>query len=142
MSGVEASGVAPGAMTSSAFDLLHEKVRRWIWRQGWTELRDIQERSIPLLLEGTRDLIISAGTASGKTEAAFLPIVSRLAVEDRPSGGGFQAIYVSPLRALINDQFGRLESLCEEIGILVVKWHGDVAASVRSAPASGRAGSC
>jgi ATP-dependent helicase Lhr and Lhr-like helicase len=117
---------------SSAFEQLHEKVRRWIWQQGWTELRDIQERSIPILLDGKRDLIIAAGTASGKTEAAFLPIVSRLAWDERPPGAGFEALYVSPLRALINDQFGRIETLCEEIGLPVTKWHGDVAASVKA----------
>lgn len=124
--------------TSVAFDLLHEKVRRWIWRQGWTELRDIQERSIPVLLgqqgalpRGKRDLIIAAGTASGKTEAAFLPIVSRLAWDERKPGAGFEAIYISPLRALINDQFGRMEALCEEVEIPVVKWHGDVASSIK-----------
>lgn len=116
---------------STAFDLLHEKVRRWIWRQGWTELRDIQERSIPVLLDGSRDLIIAAGTASGKTEAAFLPIVSRLAWDARPPGSGFEALYISPLRALINDQFTRLETLCDELELTVVKWHGDVAASVK-----------
>jgi len=117
---------------SSAFDLLHEKVRRWIWKQGWTELRDIQEQSIPILLDGKRDLIIAAGTASGKTEAAFLPIVSRLAWDDRATGTGFQALYVSPLRALINDQFARIETLCEEIELPVTKWHGDVSASVKA----------
>jgi ATP-dependent Lhr-like helicase len=117
---------------SASFDRLHEGVRRWIWRQEWEELRDIQERSIPVLLEGGRDLVIAAATASGKTEAAFLPIVSRLAAEDREPGGGFDAVYVSPLRALINDQFGRIEGLCEELGIPVVKWHGDVAASVKA----------
>lgn len=117
---------------SSSFDLLHEKVRRWIWRQGWDSLRDIQERSIPHLLDGDRDLIISAGTASGKTEAAFLPIVSRIASEDRTSGQGFDAIYVSPLRALINDQFSRLDALCEELEIPVVRWHGDVGAAAKA----------
>lgn len=117
---------------SRSFDLLHEKVRRWIWRKGWTELRDIQERSIPLLLTGDRDLIVGAGTASGKTEAAFLPIVSRLARDARAPGDGFEAIYVGPLRALINDQFGRLESLCEELELPVTKWHGDVSASVKA----------
>jgi ATP-dependent Lhr-like helicase len=116
---------------SVAFDLLHEKVRRWIWKQGWTELRDIQEQSIPILLAGQRDLIIAASTASGKTEAAFLPIVSRLASDDRRATG-FQALYISPLRALINDQFGRIETLCEEIELPVIKWHGDVSASAKS----------
>jgi ATP-dependent Lhr-like helicase len=116
---------------SAAFDLLHEKIRRLIWQQGWAELRDIQERSIPILLEGNRDLIIAAGTANGKTEAAFLPIVSRLASDEFTAGNGFQALYISPLRALINDQFGRIETLCEEIELPVTKWHGDVSASVK-----------
>jgi ATP-dependent Lhr-like helicase len=60
-----------------------------------------------------------------------LPIVSRLAWDERPPGAGFEAIYVSPMRALINDQFGRIEALCEEIGLPVTKWHGDVASSVK-----------
>lgn len=116
----------------SAFDSLHEKVRRWIWQQGWEGLRDVQERSIPHLLAGERDLIIMAATAGGKTEAAFLPIVSRLATDGGAPGNGFQAIYVSPMRALINDQFGRMESLCSELDIEVTKWHGDVSASVKA----------
>jgi len=116
----------------SSFDCLHEKVRRWIWQQGWEGLRDVQERSIPLLLSGERDLVIMAATAGGKTEAAFLPIVSRLASEGAAPGGGFQAIYVSPMRALINDQFSRMESLCSELGIAVTKWHGDVSESVKA----------
>ena len=116
----------------SAFDSLHEKVRRWIWQQGWEGLRDVQARSIPHLLAGGRDLIIMAATAGGKTEAAFLPIVSRLATDGAAPGGGFQAIYVSPMRALINDQFGRMESLCSELDIDVTKWHGDVSASVKA----------
>ena len=116
----------------SAFDSLHEKVRRWIWQQGWEGLRDVQERSIPHLLSGERDLIIMAATAGGKTEAAFLPIVSRLVSDGPAPGGGFQAIYVSPMRALINDQFGRMESLCAELDIEVTKWHGDVSASVKA----------
>ncbi|MGI4802811.1 MAG: DEAD/DEAH box helicase [Janthinobacterium lividum] len=116
----------------SAFDSLHEKVRRWIWQQGWESLREVQERSIPVLLRGERDLIIMAATAGGKTEAAFLPIVSRLASEPANPQDGFQAIYVSPMRALINDQFGRMESLCAELDVAVTKWHGDVAASVKA----------
>ena len=116
----------------TAFDSLHEKVRRWIWQQGWEGLRDVQERSIPILLGGERDLVIMAATAGGKTEAAFLPIVSRLASEPPAAGEGFQAIYVSPMRALINDQFGRMESLCGELDVEVTKWHGDVSESVKA----------
>jgi ATP-dependent Lhr-like helicase len=116
----------------AAFDTLDEKVRRWIWQQGWEGLKDVQERSIPILLAGVRDLVIMAPTAGGKTEAAFLPIVSRLASEPPASGDGFQAIYVSPMRALINDQFGRMESLCADLNVAVTKWHGDVSDSIKA----------
>ena len=117
---------------SASFDLLHEHVRRWIWKQGWSGLRDIQERSIPALLDGGRDLVISAGTASGKTEAAFLPIVSRIASTERRRTTGFDAVYISPLRALINDQFTRMEGLCDEVDIQVTKWHGDASQAARA----------
>ncbi len=120
------------ADASTTFERLHPKVQRWIWRQGWQELRDIQELAIPALIESDSDLIIAAATASGKTEAAFLPIVSRLGWAEMKPGEGFGALYISPLRALINDQFGRLESLCDEMEIPVFKWHGDVPASVKA----------
>ena len=103
--------------------MLHEKVQRWIWRKGWTTLRDAQEAAIPIVLEGKGDLIISAATAAGKTEAAFLPICSFLASDETP---GVRALYIGPLKALINDQFERLEDLCQELAIPVHRWHGDV----------------
>ncbi|RYD24736.1 MAG: DEAD/DEAH box helicase, partial [Verrucomicrobiaceae bacterium] len=67
-------------------------------------------------------------TASGKTEAAFLPVLSRIASDPADS---VQAIYISPLRALINDQFRRLEELCKTADIPVHRWHGDVGATER-----------
>ncbi len=72
------------------------------------------------------DLIIAARTAAGKTEAAFLPILSRMLAEPAT---GVRAIYVGPLKALINDQFSRLEELCHEAEIPVHKWHGDVSSA-------------
>lgn len=108
---------------SAAFERLHERVQRWVWEQGWTELRDVQERAIGPILDGEQDVVIAAATAGGKTEAAFLPICSRI-LED-PSGS-VRALYVSPLKALINDQFERLDRLCERLEIPVHRWHGDV----------------
>jgi len=108
---------------SRSFELLDRRVQRWIWERGWTELRDIQERSVPSILSVDRDLLIGAGTGRGKTEAAFLPICSRILGEDGP---GVKALYISPLKALINDQFGRMEDLCERLEIPVHRWHGDV----------------
>ncbi len=107
---------------SSHFELLHPKIRKWIWDAGWSELRDVQEQAIPVILEGTRDVLIAASTASGKTEAAFLPILTALLQNDARS----VVLYISPLKALINDQWARLEGLCEQLDIPVVPWHGDV----------------
>lgn len=110
--------------SSSSFFLLDERIQRWIWAEKWTELREIQERAIPLVLEGVRDVILAAATASGKTEAAFFPILTRLT---RDIDG--LVFYVSPLKALINDQWGRLSRLCEHLEIPVYPWHGDISAA-------------
>jgi len=111
---------------SSSFDLLDERIKRWIWSAGWTSLRDAQEQVIPCILAADRDVIVAAATASGKTEAAFLPILSRLI---QPEEEGGSVIYVSPLIALINDQWTRMESLCQDLDVQTVAWHGDITAS-------------
>ena len=110
--------------TSVAFTQLDTRIERWIWEQGWSELRDVQELAIPVILEGKSDVVLAAATASGKTEAAFLPILTRLLAD-----GDGVVIYVSPLKALINDQWRRLEGLCEALEIPVHPWHGDISAS-------------
>ena len=115
---------------SKAFELLAEPVQRWVWRKGWARLRDIQEGAIPHLIDGDADLIIAAATAGGKTEAAFLPLISRAFAT--AEGQGFDLVYVGPLRALINDQFRRLEELCEALEMPVHPWHGDIAQGVKA----------
>ena len=114
---------------SRAFDLLAKPIQRWIWQKKWTALRDIQERAIPYLINRDDDLIIAAATAGGKTEAAFLPLISRAC--SKATGEGFDLVYVGPLRALINDQFRRLEDLCESLEMPVHPWHGDISQSVK-----------
>ena len=110
--------------TSSSFSLLDEKVQKWVWRQGWSSLKDIQENSIPIVLSQDHDVIISAATAGGKTEAAFLPILTSI-LQDRVSFG-YQVLYISPLKALINDQYRRLSGMTADMGIDVIPWHGDI----------------
>jgi ATP-dependent Lhr-like helicase len=111
---------------SGSFGLLDLRIQRWIWSEGWTALRDIQEQAIPAIVNADQDVIISAATASGKTEAAFFPIISHL-LRHEPSLGS--VIYVSPLKALINDQWSRLSDLCASLEIPVIAWHGDIATS-------------
>lgn len=114
--------------SSRNYEKLDPRIQRWIWAAGWTELRDAQERAIPPILAGDRDVIIAASTASGKTEAAFLPILTRLG--ENPDEMGL-AVYVSPLKALINDQWQRLDELCASLEIPVTPWHGDISATLK-----------
>lgn len=120
--------MSTSASEVSSFDRLHPEVRRWIREQGWTGLREIQDRAIQTILGSGADVVIMAGTASGKTEAAFLPLLTK-AVEAGP--GGLRVLYVSPLKALINDQHRRLELLCERLDIPLTRWHGDAPAGAK-----------
>ena len=115
--------------SSSSFFLLDDRIQRFIWSQGWDQLRDAQEAAIPLIVGADRDVIVAAATAAGKTEAAMLPGLTHLL--RAPHGDGL-IVYVSPLKALINDQFGRIEALCADLDLPVWPWHGDVPSSVKA----------
>lgn len=117
-----------GSDTLTNFDRLHPEIRRWIWEQKWEELRDVQDRAISAVLVGDGDVLLAAATSAGKTEAAFLPVLT--AVADRKERG-FSILYISPLKALINDQFRRLEQLCERLEIETMRWHGDAPQSAK-----------
>lgn len=110
------------ASDAPSFDRLHPEIRRWIRDQEWTGLREIQDRTIRAILDSDDDVVVMAGTASGKTEAAFLPLLTRAAGAE---GGGLRLLYVSPLKALINDQHRRLEDLCGRLDLPLTRWHGD-----------------
>ena len=110
----------------SVFDRYAPFVQDYIYRSGWENLRAIQVAAADVLFNTDENLLLTASTASGKTEAAFFPIIT-LFSEDPPSSVG--CLYIGPLKALINDQFMRLNDLCEEADIPVWHWHGDVAQS-------------
>lgn len=101
-------------------------VQDFIYRNGWDALRAIQVAAGDAIFNTEENVLLCASTASGKTEAAFFPILT-LFSEDMPRSVG--AIYIGPLKALINDQFSRLNELCAEANIPVWHWHGDVAQS-------------
>ncbi|QCE32794.1 DEAD/DEAH box helicase [Acetobacteraceae bacterium] len=120
-------------MTSSAFDLLDSRIQRFLWQAQWDALRPAQEQAIPVILQGEGDAIIAAPTAAGKTEAAFLPTLTAfLKARDTQKQKDALILYLSPLKALINDQFERLDHLCESLEIPVTPWHGDVPASKKN----------
>ena len=110
----------------SVFDRYAPFIQDFIYQNNWENLRAIQVAAGEAIFDTDDNLLLTASTASGKTEAAFFPILT-LFSEDMPHSIG--ALYIGPLKALINDQFLRLNDLCREAEIPVWHWHGDVAQS-------------
>lgn len=103
-------------------------IQDFIYQNKWEELRGNQVAACEVIFDSDDNLLLSSGTATGKTEAAFLPILTEL--YNKPSGS-VGIIYISPLKALINDQFKRLEQLLLDSNIPVTKWHGDASTTLK-----------
>ena len=108
------------------FDRFSPFIREYIYAHDWESLRAIQTFAARSIFETENNLLLTSSTASGKTEAAFFPILSDL-WENPPQSVG--CLYVAPLKSLINDQFARMDELLDMTGIRVTRWHGDVAMS-------------
>ena len=107
---------------SGVFGRLAPYIQDFIYANHWEDLREIQKEACQVVWDTDDNLLLSSGTASGKTEAAFLPVLTELYHRPFRSVG---VLYISPLKALINDQFKRLDQLLQESGLPVCKWHGD-----------------
>ncbi len=107
---------------------LHPNIRKLIDERGWNKLTDIQELSIPYILSG-HNVLIMAPTGEGKTEAALLPVLSML-LNNNPNP--VDVLYITPMKALINDIHKRISWWAEKLGFKVSKKHGDTPASERT----------
>ena len=110
----------------NVFDRYAPFIQDYIYRSGWQSLRAVQNAAGDAIFNTEENVLLTASTASGKTEAAFFPILTLL---DEDPSNTVGVLYIAPLKALINDQFGRLSELCEEEGIAVTSWHGDASQS-------------
>ena len=108
--------------SESVFEMLVKPVRRLVDQKGFPEPTEPQEKTIPKIIEGKNVLLISP-TATGKTEAAFLPILSMLL--QAPKTPGIKVLYITPLRALNRDLLERLEWWCNNLDIKLAVRHGD-----------------
>jgi ATP-dependent Lhr-like helicase len=108
--------------SESVFELLVKPVRRLVEQKGFPKPTEPQEKTIPKILEGKNVLLISP-TATGKTEAAFLPVLSMLL--QQPQAPGIKVLYITPLRALNRDLLERLEWWCNNLDIKLAVRHGD-----------------
>ena len=115
-------------MSKSAFERYAPFIQEYIYRKRWTELREVQVEACEAIMDTDKHVIIASGTASGKTEAAFFPILTLL--EKKPANS-IGVMYIGPLKALINDQFERLDELLREHDIPVYPWHGDISQTAK-----------
>jgi ATP-dependent Lhr-like helicase len=108
---------------SGMFGRLSPFIQDYIYTHRWDELREIQVEACKVIFDSDNHLLLASGTASGKTEAAFLPVLTD--ITNNPSSS-IAVLYIAPIKALINDQFVRLNDLLKEADIPVWHWHGDV----------------
>ena len=114
---------------SSVFSTLHESLQQVLaQRLDWTELREVQEQTYSAVVTGS-DVLVIAPTAGGKSEAALIPVMDDILKNGRM---GVTCLYISPLKALINDQEDRFRDFCTPTSLSVMKWHGDVPKGDRS----------
>jgi ATP-dependent Lhr-like helicase len=115
----------------SIYETLHESLQLvLLHRLGWSTLREVQESTYIAVCSG-QDTLVVAPTAGGKTEAALIPVIDRVLKEGCV---GVAVLYISPLKALINDQEERFSAFCLSTGLELMKWHGDVPKGDRTWP--------
>ena len=118
---------------TNVFDALARPIKKLLAERGFTEPTLPQSESIPKILEGKNVLLIApAGT--GKTEAAFLPVLHQLLLSQTRERG-IKLVYITPLRALNRDMLERLEWWCRALDLRISVRHGDTAARERRAQA-------
>ncbi|HXX86932.1 MAG TPA: DEAD/DEAH box helicase, partial [Candidatus Acidoferrum sp.] len=116
--------------SKNAFDLLVKPVRKLAEQKGFTKPTEPQEKTIPLILAGKNVLLISP-TATGKTEAAFLPVLSMI-LQGQQGIPGIKLLYITPLRALNRDMLERLEWWCNNLDVKLAVRHGDTETKERT----------
>ena len=110
----------------SARTPLSKEIVQFLKSKGIVKPTPIQEKAIPILLEGKHNSLLLAPTGSGKTEAALLPLLNRLQqMSKQKELFGFYIIYITPLKALNRDVYKRIQELCEHLDLTVDVRHGD-----------------
>jgi ATP-dependent helicase Lhr and Lhr-like helicase len=111
------------------FERFHPHLRHAIVNDlGWRGLRPVQDMAGEIILDGC-NVVVLAPTAGGKTEASIFPVLSRILTEEL---GPVAALYVCPIRALLNNQEERLQKYARMVGLDAFKWHGDVGQAART----------
>lgn len=114
---------------------LAQPLQKWVESEGWKNFRLIQTAAITAILSDEshdRDFVLSATTASGKTEAAFLPLLTDIYRKNQEPRPSYEILYLSPLKALINDMTDRVKRMARCVGRSAYRRHGDVTGKERA----------
>jgi DEAD/DEAH box helicase domain-containing protein len=109
---------------------IEEDIIKVLKAKNINNLYKFQEEAIKQILQG-KDVVITAPTASGKTEAFCIPILQKVAQELPRFGplhssmGKVYSIFVYPTKALSRDQFPKIKELADPLGIKVAALDGD-----------------
>jgi ATP-dependent Lhr-like helicase len=118
------------SVSQTAFDLFVKPIRRLIEQRGFSAPTEPQEKTIPKILDGKNILLISP-TATGKTEAAFLPVLN-MVITSEDHLPGIKVLYITPLRALNRDMLERLQWWCNNLDVKLAVRHGDTETAERT----------
>ncbi|MDI6811360.1 MAG: DEAD/DEAH box helicase, partial [archaeon] len=119
-------------MPPTMFSSFSSPIQKAIMEKGFSVPTEPQSKAIPPIMEGKNVLLI-APTATGKTEAALLPVIDALIKAERVSG--IKVLYITPLKALNRDMLERLQWWCKRLDLRLGVRHGDTSAREREAQA-------
>ncbi len=121
-------------MEPKIFSLFSTPIQKAIQEKGFSSPTEPQIKAIPSIMEGKNVLLI-APTATGKTEAALLPVLDALIKTERKGGTGIKVLYLTPLKALNRDMLERLQWWCKRLDLRLGVRHGDTSTRERETQA-------
>lgn len=103
--------LAEEGLVSTEFSKMGKRVHYEDWK-----LRVHQENALRHIIEDDRNMVVSTGTGSGKTECYLYPIFNQI-MREKEQGkldAGVRALLIFPMNALANDQQKKLRKLLAE----------------------------
>ena len=108
---------------------LNEKIQSILKEKGISDLYKYQKLAFNSIIKEKKNTIVTAPTASGKTEAMIVPIMEQILSD--PDHKGVFAVMVYPTKALASDQVEKIKKYTEPCGISIKRIDGDTSQDER-----------
>jgi ATP-dependent helicase Lhr and Lhr-like helicase len=116
---------------ASVFQLFSPPLNKALEERGFVSPTDPQMKLVPIVMAG-RNALLMAPTGTGKTEAAFLPILDYMIRNELARTKGIKLLYITPLRALNRDMLERMKWWCKRFDVRLGVRHGDTTSAERA----------